>query len=199
VRGDDPSRLTAAGWAALEAHGVRTIVNLRNDDELGPDAAPRPAGVTTVRVPLDCVEDREFWDVWGSGPQFGSPLYYGPFLERHPERVARAVTAIARADPGGGVLVHCGGGRDRAGLISALLLSLAGVPPEDVAADYALAAERVRDQEQRAVIDAHLAERGTTAPAVLRELIAELDAEAYLRGAGVSGRDVDALRARLAG
>jgi protein-tyrosine phosphatase len=29
-------------------HGVRTIVDLRNDDERGPDAAPRPSAVTTI-------------------------------------------------------------------------------------------------------------------------------------------------------
>ncbi len=58
VRADALDRLSAAGWAALEAHGVRTVIDLRNDDELAADRAPRPAGVTTVHLPLDGVEDR---------------------------------------------------------------------------------------------------------------------------------------------
>jgi protein-tyrosine phosphatase len=82
VRADALDRLTAAGWAALEDHGVRTVIDLRNDDERGSDAAPRPARVETVHLPHDAVEDREFWDVWSSGPQYGTPLYYGPHLER---------------------------------------------------------------------------------------------------------------------
>ncbi|HEX7299288.1 MAG TPA: tyrosine-protein phosphatase, partial [Solirubrobacteraceae bacterium] len=45
VRADAVDRLTADGWSALEAHGVRTVIDLRNDDELGEDVAPRPAGV----------------------------------------------------------------------------------------------------------------------------------------------------------
>jgi protein-tyrosine phosphatase len=39
VRADALDRLSAEGWAALEAHGVRTVIDLRNGDELGPDAA----------------------------------------------------------------------------------------------------------------------------------------------------------------
>ena len=198
VRGDAPDRLTEAGWEALEAHGVRTIVDLRNDDELGADAAPRPTALATVHVPLDGVEDTEFWDEWGSGPQFGTPLYYRPFLDRLPERVAGAVTAVARADPGG-VLVHCGGGRDRAGLVSGLLLALAGVDAEAIADDYALSAARVGSRDEQAVIDAFLAERGTSGREAMLEVFASLDVAVYLRGAGVAGGDLEAVRARLAG
>jgi hypothetical protein len=85
VRGDTPDNLTPAGWDALLAHGIRTIVDLRNDDERTTEAA-RPAEVATVQVALDGVEDGEFWSEWASGPQFGTPLYYRPHLERFPER-----------------------------------------------------------------------------------------------------------------
>jgi hypothetical protein len=121
VRADGLDGLTADGWAALSAHGVRTVIDLRNDDELGADAAPRPASVRTIHLPLDASKDREFWDIWDSGPQFGTPLYYRPHLERFPERSAAVLSAIARAEPGG-VAFHCGGGRDRAGQVSMLLL-----------------------------------------------------------------------------
>src|SRR3954454_1665425 len=88
VRADALDDLTAAGWAALWAHGVRTVVDLRNDDELTDALSPRPAALTTVHAPLDGVDDTEFWDVWAAGPQFGTPLYYGPHLERMPGRGA---------------------------------------------------------------------------------------------------------------
>ena len=42
VRADDLERLTTDGWAALEAHGVRTVIDLRNPDEVRGDGAPRP-------------------------------------------------------------------------------------------------------------------------------------------------------------
>jgi protein-tyrosine phosphatase len=204
VRADSLAGLTAAGWDALRAHGVRTVVDLRNGDEVARgDAAGRPDDVATVRVPLDGVEDTAFWDVWASGPQFGTPLYYGPFLERAPERAARAVAAIAQARPGG-VAVHCVGGRDRTGLVSIVVLGLLGVAPEHVAADYALSAQRVAarhaalgSDDDGPVLEAFLAGRGTTAEALVVDLLDGLALEALLSAGGLTDRDLAALRARL--
>ncbi len=52
---------------------------------------------------------------------------YVDFLERYRDRFGQALAAIADAD--GPVVVHCVGGKDRTGLVSALLLRLAGVAP----------------------------------------------------------------------
>jgi protein-tyrosine phosphatase len=187
VRGDAPDNLTPAGWDALLAHGVRTIVDLRNDDERIADAA-RPAEIATVHVPLDGVEDTEFWSEWGSGPQFGTPLYYRPHLERFPERNARAIAAVAQAEPGG-VLIHCVGGKDRAGQVAMLLLALAGVAPEEIAADYLLSGD---DQAE------FLTSRGTSSTEVILSTLAELDVEGYLLASGVTPEDLAALRRRVA-
>ena len=203
VRADALDGLTAAGWAALVGYGVRTVVDLRNEDERRGDAASRPTSVTTVCVPHDGMEDREFWDAWQSGPQFGTPLYYRPHLERMPERSAAVVLAIARAGPGG-VAFHCGVGRDRAGLISVLLLAIAGVVADEIADDYALSAERLRarfaargEPDQEPDLTAYLASRGTTAGEVLRELLAEVDLPATLVAGGATSEDLAAIRRRL--
>lgn len=205
VRADALDRLTAAGWEALLAHGVRTVIDLRNDDEREGDAAPRPAELTTLELPLDASDDREFWDVWETGPQFGTPLYYGPHLERFPERSARVLAAIAGAGAGG-VAFHCAGGRDRSGQIALLLLALAGVPPEAIAADYALTAERLParyaahgEEDQGPLLRGYLEEQGTTAEAVIVGLLAQLDLEATLAAGGLTSAELAALRARLCG
>jgi protein-tyrosine phosphatase len=184
VRGDQPDRLSPAGWEALREYGIRTIVDLRNDDERG----VAPDGLDYLHLPLDGVEDEEFWAAWRDGPQFGTPLYYRAHLDRFPERNARVVAAIARARPGG-VLFHCVGGRDRAGQISMLLLALARVPPEQIAADYRLSGWAEGDD--------YLAGRGTSATEVLLSLLAGFDAEAHVRAGGLSNADLDALRSRL--
>jgi protein-tyrosine phosphatase len=186
VRADAPDGLTAGGWAALERHGIRTIVDLRNDDERGPP--PQRTGIDVVHLPLDGVEDEEFWAEWASGPQFGTPLYYRPHLERFPERNAQVIAAIARARPGG-VLIHCVGGRDRTGQVSMLVLALAGVRPEEIAADYCLSGRGEGDE--------YLERRATSATEVLLALLGELDAEQYLLDAGLSDADLRSLRARL--
>ena len=98
VRSGSPDGLSERGWEALRAYGIRTIVDLRNDDE---QPAARRTGVERLHLPLDGVEDTDFWDRWASGPEFGTPLYYLPHLRRFPDRNARVIEAIARAEPGG--------------------------------------------------------------------------------------------------
>jgi len=203
VRSDSLQNLEARGWEEVEAYGVRTVIDLRNENEIGADVSPRPASIETVNIPLDVTEARDFWEAWGHGPQFATPLYYGPHLERFPERSAQVVRAIATAPPGG-VVFHCQGGRDRAGQISMLVLALAGVEPEAIAADYALSDERLRplylsrgEEDEAPKIAAYLRDQGTTARDLIVELLDELDIEATLIGAGLEHGDVTALRRRL--
>lgn len=201
VRSEAPDSPTATGWTALEAHGVRTIVDLRNDDEREGPGDERPARVTTVHVPLDDRADTEFWERYGRLD--GTPLFFRPFLDHKPERCAAAVAAIANARPGG-VLVHCASGRDRTGLVTLLLLALVGVAPWDIAADYELSAERLLPLYERlgfgdvnGRIDAVLAGEKTTARTAVLDALASLDVEASLRAGGLGGDELAALRARL--
>ncbi len=200
VRADAVDRLTAGGWEALRAHGVRTIIDLRNDDELRPDLAPRPPDVATLPLALDGIEDQEFWEHW---KEQAPPLYSGPFLGRFSGRVVDVVAAVARA-PRGGVLIHCVGGRDRTGLVAMLLLALAGVSAEDIADDHALSAERLvvmyarsGEADQGAMIDEFLEREGTTARELILTTLASLDVEGYLRAAGLRDDDLAAVRERL--
>lgn len=203
VRADSLGRLSAAGWDSLVEHGVRTVVDLRNDAERGEDAAPRPAAVATVHVPLDGAEDRGFWDPIESTPEFATPIYYRAHLMRKPHLAAGAVSAVARARPGG-VAFHCVGGRDRSGELAMVLLALVGVAPEVIAADYELSGERLgplfalegRDDE-REQIEAYLGERGTTAGEVIAMTLASIDLESLMRAGGVTDADLSALRERL--
>jgi protein-tyrosine phosphatase len=202
IRSADLRFVTAAGWQAAYDAGVRTVVDLRNDDEVEASSPALPAGVRRVRVPLDGVEDTEFWKEHGAG----TPLYYRPFLDRKSDRCAAAVTAVARAAPGG-VIFHCGAGRDRTGLVAMLVLGLAGVPAQVIADDYEMSTEPLRSlfaalgrADEGPIIERILAKRGTTARALVLEVLAGFDAEAYLLAAGVAGSDLDALRTRtLAG
>ena len=203
VRSDSLQNLESQGWEEVEAHGIRTVIDLRSAHEIGADASPRPDSIETVNIPLDVTEDREFWDVWENGPQFATPLYYRPHLERFPERGAEVIRAIATAPPGG-VAFHCQGGRDRAGQISLLVLALAGVEPEAIAADYALSDARLRplylsrgEADEGPKIAAFLREQGTTATDLIVDLLGDLDVEGTLRDAGLSEAEVGALRQRL--
>jgi hypothetical protein len=158
---------------------------LRDEDERRD--AVTPAGATVVHLPLDGREHTEFWDRWAGGPQFATPLYYRPHLERFPERSARVIRAIARAQPGG-VLFHCVGGRDRTGQIAMLVLALVGVAPAEIAADYCLSP---------GLEDEFLAGRGTSSRELIVSTLEQVDPAAVLRAGGLEDADLDGLRARL--
>ncbi len=190
VRSDHPARLTAAGWAALYAHGVRTIITLATDgiSEDVADASPRPPDLVTLRCAIEDFTDAEFVARWVTTNLWSTPLYYRDALARWPERHAAVVRAVVRAQPGG-VLFHCRRGNDRTGIIALLLLALLGVAPEDILTDYLLSPDPERETL--------LANEGTTTRDVILATLADFDAERYVQDAGLSEVDLAALRARL--
>jgi protein tyrosine/serine phosphatase len=202
VRMEAPTRLTAAGWAALWAYGVRTLVDLRAADECEQEHAPRPAGITTVRVPLDPV-GTPFYEHWVKIDNLATPLYYPAMLAEHPEPLITAVRAIANAAPGG-VVFHCAGGKDRTGLLALVLLALAGAAPDEIIADYLLTYERMRDlyaaegyHDVLGRVQEILASRDTTVEASLTSTISSLEMPDFLLRNGLSDAELAALQARL--
>ena len=139
VRSASPHSLTPTGWQQLHDHGVRTVVNLMNDAETADRAVRHPravsADVTVVRVQLEPDGYTQEWAERDERWKLGTPHYYDDFVTRYPHRLAAALTAIAEA-PEGGVLVHCGAGRDRCGLTVAMTLDLVGVDRDAIAADH---------------------------------------------------------------
>jgi hypothetical protein len=194
VRSDTTDRLDAGGWQALLDHGVRTVIDLRNDDERAP-VDGRPSEVETLVLPHDGLDEHpDFWATWADDPRFATPLYFAPHLERFPHRSARVLKAIAHARPGG-VLVHCQGGRDRTGLIAMLALAIAGVEPTAIADDYARSFEGAARQDTDAKVLAAL--DGATPQAAVLDVLATTDLDALLARGGLTDADAAALRARL--
>ncbi|MGN6378493.1 MAG: tyrosine-protein phosphatase [Gaiellales bacterium] len=141
VRADSLTRLTRAGWESALGYRVRRIVDLRADDELN---GPWPDGVSVTRVPIlpGSYADPlwpEFTAIFEAAgdDERGLRDVYLEFLERWPESFAAGVAAIA-ASGAGVTVVQCGAGRDRTGLVVALLLDAAGVEPMQIALDDAM-------------------------------------------------------------
>ncbi|MFF0389232.1 tyrosine-protein phosphatase [Kitasatospora sp. NPDC004615] len=195
VRADNLDRLTAEGQNALLGYGVRTVIDLRNPVEYRP-LLPTPDTVDLVRVPLDALAGPDWWARFGALD--GTPLSFRPYLDHCRDAVAQLVTAVARARDGG-IVVHCGAGRDRTGLAALVLLALAGVEPAAIAEDYLLSAANLRPlwtlldrPGEEADIARVLADAGTTAEGALHAVLTEFDAAQWLPAA-----DVAALRTRL--
>jgi protein tyrosine/serine phosphatase len=192
VRSDTPARLTEAGWAALYAHGIRTIITLRThgmvENEL--DVTPPFPDLVMVRADIEDVTDRDFVEQWASTDKWSTPLYYRDALRRWPERHAAVVSAIAQAGPGG-VLFHCIRGHDRTGIIALVLLSLAGVRLEDILADYELS----HDPEREEI----LTRENSSVRASILSALDGLEMDDYLMKGGASPADLAAVRKRLLG
>lgn len=209
VRADSLFQLTAEGWRALVAYGIRTIVDLREDQERSDDA-PRDGQVELVHAPFRESDEksarieREFADLDDRAD------VYRVFLRHFAGGVAVSLRAVASAAPGG-VAVHCVGGKDRTGLLAAFMLHLAGVDHEAIAADYAVSEERLRPREAEWLAEAQTEEERdiirrrsrTPAEAMLR-VFADLEreygsVEGYLRFAGAAESDFERVRRRLLG
>jgi protein-tyrosine phosphatase len=218
VRADSVSQLSDTGWAALVEHGVRTVVDLRGDHEREDDP-PIELPVEVLHVPFMEASDEEWEEI---APELEAAAAAAPdvatstrdayliFLERFKPNVAAGIRAVANA-PEGGVVVHCAGGKDRTGLLTAFLLHVAGVPEGEIAADYALSEERLRPRHESWFAAAESEEelerlrRIAQTPAesilgVFRELELRYGGvEDYLRSVGVTDEELARVRARLRG
>jgi protein tyrosine/serine phosphatase len=216
VRADSVSQLSEDGWRALVDYGIRTVLDLRGDHEREDDP---PAGlpVAVVHVPFMEASEEE-WEEITDGLEAATAAapddatatreVYLIFLERFRANVAASVRAVANA-PEGGVVVHCVGGKDRTGLLSAFLLHLAGVSDEEIAADYALSEERLRPRHEAWFEAAETEEElerlrrlAQTPAASMAGVFDELarrhgSVEAYLRDAGSTDGELELARARL--
>lgn len=192
VRSDSPSRLTDKGWKALYDYGVRTIITLRTHGMVEPELDFKsPYGdIHVIQAPIEDITDDEFLERYALTDLWGTPMYFTDAYERWPDRHAAVITAIARAKPGG-VLFHCIRGHDRTGIITLLLLSLAGVTPEETLTDYELS----KDPER----DALLVKFDTSVREVILNTLESLIAENYLLNAGVSPQDIGGVRTKLLG
>ena len=133
-RSDDPIRITPAGRAAVERLGLAMVIDLRQQTQFSRTPGfVEPA--RTTHVPLvDQVVDHT------DPPPLDTPtdmadLYAGMLEESH-QQVGRVLDTVADQVAAGPVLVHCAFGKDRAGLMTALIHAAIGVSAHDIVADY---------------------------------------------------------------
>lgn len=201
IRADRLSRLTPDGMAAVEAAGVSRIVDLRRPAECAERPSPFATQPSYRNVPVQ--EQADVEDMPDTLDDF-----YLTMLDRRPHLFTAAVAAIADAPPGG-VVVHCHIGKDRTGVIVALALTVAGVPADVVADDYAYSAVRLAEAKERELASTsdearrhRLVElwsaRPETIGAALTHLATEYGGvERYLADGGLTTAQLDRLRARL--
>ena len=208
LRADLLGRLTAQGRQQLLDYGVHTIIDLRSAEEAAKDPsavfAAEDGAPAYVRVQMDEARPQ----VRALMKQVETRVeIYNIALDHYQDSNAAVMRAIAGAEPGG-LVFHCHSGKDRTGMIAALLLSLAGVEEEAIAADFAATRERLWPQYQKWLDDAGGKEDvsrwyiSNTEPQTMLDMLAHLrdkygGTEAYLLQAGQTAEEIHRLRSRL--
>ena len=202
LRSDDLAQLTPDGLTALADYGVKTVLDLRwpEEIELWPSPAPRIPGLRYEWVSL-LAESPSRWRELGGG--CAKEQWKCAVLEHLRPQLRQALGIIAAA-PRGPLLFHCVAGKDRTGLMAAVLLALADTVPEAIAADYAASTECLReayleryaDGDPEAIIEAvRCPEAGVYN--MLGYLETQGGVRAYLRAIGLGAAEIGQLRARL--
>jgi len=204
LRSDALHRLDNSGRAALAGLGLRTVIDLRTGEEvMATSRGLDGTGVRTYHVPV--------FDAGAIGrlpPELAAIYRY--MIDDCGAAIAEAVGRLCAGNalPG---LVHCTAGKDRTGLVAAIVLAVAGVPDEIIAADYSLSGTYL-DPGAAAAISRIRAATGVgrwidlgalgAQPRVIHEALAHIRARSgtvpgYLLQNGLTQGDIDTLRRAL--
>ncbi len=165
LRADGLHHLDEAGMAVLTKEGVTTVIDLRHDHELESRPNPFQAHPAVAYHNVSLFERLAPADMPAGDVLLD--LYIQALTTRH-GAISQVLTLIAEA-PQGGVLFHCTAGKDRTGLVAALLLGLVGVADATILDDYALTKPMIAPLLDRLIAEAE--ERGADI-AALRPLLA---------------------------
>ncbi len=206
-RADGLGELTESDLSVLRALGIRTVIDLRSGGELergrfDVDAHPVAFHHFPFMEELPDAQDFE------RRPGFlGSQ--YREFLSDAGGQIRAALEVLADPDALPAVF-HCTAGKDRTGVLSAIVLSLLGVDEPTVVADYALSGEAMERLRAKLIVKypegrdsiENLDEVFSAEPTQMEQLLDHLkecygSVDAYVAGLGTEAGVVEGLRAGL--
>ena len=136
LRADALHRLDIEGVDEMLRTGITTVIDLRHPDELAHQPNPFNGHHSVAYHNVSLLEGLAP-SVLGDSDVL-LDLYKTALLQRQPA-LAEVLQIIADAPPGA-VLFHCTAGKDRTGIVAALLLGVVGVEAALIVEDYALTA-----------------------------------------------------------
>jgi len=195
----------------MRAYAVSTVIDLRSDSELygsGDPRFPRPkedrarqSGVAYVHHAL--IDDSGLKRLGEASNMFERYLL---MLSTRQMAFRDVFTSIAEAE--GGVVFHCFAGKDRTGLIAAMLLAMAKVSAETIASDFGETDVQLAKQYEKWISEVpadlrnEMREELRCPPERILGVLNHLQTkwggvEAYLEASGVAPANIDRLTARL--
>jgi protein-tyrosine phosphatase len=133
-RGDGVHRLPAEAFTDL---GIRTVLDLRTESEIGERGRARADGMDWHHLPVIQTIWERSWLTDDMTPERFLADRYLVMLAEGADSLGTSLRLLARPE-GVPALFHCAAGKDRTGVLAALVLSLLGVDDDTVATDYGL-------------------------------------------------------------
>lgn len=136
-RSDCPSELTEEGWQKFRDLKIKTLIDLRSTFE----ASENPVKAPEDFKYLDChfFFEEEGADLTGeAGKKFLESLSmdYRVMTKNSSVRIALILRTVLESLSDGNTVFFCTAGKDRTGIIAALILRLCGASDEDIISDY---------------------------------------------------------------
>jgi protein tyrosine/serine phosphatase len=218
LRADTLQELTADDVAMLLDWGLRTVIDLRTPLEAeregrGPLEREAVAYHNLPFMPDELLvpsQDKGRELIVAERRERDRVHHYLNYLNYAGDRVLGAVKVIAAAD-GPPALFHCAAGKDRTGVLTALLLDAVGVERDAIVADFALSnerMERIGSRLRRFPTYANYTGKLSTRdmgndPQTIADVLATLDTEyggatGWLRSTGLTESELSTLRVALA-
>jgi protein-tyrosine phosphatase len=203
LRADDLSQLSELGLQALSDYGVRTILDLRWPEEAARHPSPVPARLPQLRyIRISLLTHAE--DEWRQRLGDAAKELWKCEVLEHARAELRHVLAFVAAAPPEPLLFHCVAGKDRTGLVAALLLALADATPEAIARDYSVSGENLQEAYLRRYADSgrdRVLEAVRCPEQGAYNMLAFLERAGGVRGylgqIGLGSQEIAQLRARL--
>jgi protein-tyrosine phosphatase len=157
LRADALHNLDADGHSVLAALGLCTVIDLREQDEL--DRSPDQLGVLNVQTLHRPLFDRPTSGIASTAAARRSLAdTYRLLVDERADALVAVVRALA-ADDVLPVIVHCTAGKDRTGMVIALVLSALGVEEDLIVRDFAMTGQLLAGAFREEIL-ARTTERG---------------------------------------
>jgi protein-tyrosine phosphatase len=200
--------LTEAGWRQAYDDGIRRVIDLRNAAEAQRrDTDPVVggaawSGMVVVSAPTEEPGHPRFTAV--TGPYLNDPAHYPENARLFPDKLVGVFRELAAASARGAVVLHCAAGRDRSGMVAAMVQDLAGNSGQDIADGYRRAARGINDRyrthgpphaRERYLSEAELGPLLEARGEAVAEFVRGLDTRAFLLDNGLSAAELDGVLA----
>jgi protein-tyrosine phosphatase len=184
----------------LEELNVKTVIDLRGTYEADnmPLGLERINGADVYNLPL-----YEFNVATKEGMNLPLNEIYDMIINTQQEHIAKVLNTIANAKDGV-IMYNCFFGKDRTGILTMLLLSIAGVSEDDIIADYQQTYTYIKSyiQIHKDVLWDRNSEKHFSLPETMENVIGMINKKYgsvmnYVRSLGLSDEEIQSIRDRL--